>query len=150
MSTTFQNLEHTLLLSISILTTLTLAYNYLGKLCREYFVKRLITIDGLPLLGLTRAEKIKGTAVVCGGRCVSDACSLRMLLIVPSSISGLLTARVCSDHFSHVLLIDPELSEVERTKPSTRIAQYDSLHGKYHHLLDTFAEIIQASNWQAT
>ena len=47
------------------------------------------------------------------------------------SITGLLAARVCSDHFSHVILIDPELSEVERTKPSARIAQYDSLHGMY-------------------
>lgn len=46
------------------------------------------------------------------------------------SISGLLAARVCSDHFAHVIIIDPELTEVERTKASTRIAQYDSLHGK--------------------
>lgn len=52
------------------------------------------------------------------------------LLMAWRSISGLLAARVCSDHFAHVIIIDPELTEVERTKASTRIAQYDSLHGK--------------------
>lgn len=51
-------------------------------------------------------------------------------LTVNASISGLLAARVCSDHFAHVVIIDPELGEVERTKASTRIAQYDSLHGE--------------------
>ncbi|PBL00011.1 hypothetical protein ARMGADRAFT_959754 [Armillaria gallica] len=44
-------------------------------------------------LGSSRApaEKIKCTAVVCGG-----------------SISGLLTARVCRDHFENVLIVEPE------------------------------------------
>lgn len=124
------NLPELLALSISVVIALILAYDVLGKLCRAYFVKRLITVDGLPLLGLKRTKKIRGTAVVCGGRHVSSYRSRYSLLISVSSISGLLTARVCSDHFTDVLIIDPELSEVERTKPSARIAQYDSLHGK--------------------
>ncbi|KAF7794180.1 hypothetical protein EIP86_005311 [Pleurotus ostreatoroseus] len=106
------NLPEILALSVSIVIATIVGFDVLRKLCRAYFVKRLVTVDGLPLLGLKRVKKIQGTAVVCGG-----------------SISGLLTARVCSDHFTDVLIIDPELSEVERSKPSARIAQYDSLHG---------------------
>ncbi|KAI0698024.1 hypothetical protein BC835DRAFT_1413354 [Cytidiella melzeri] len=86
---------------------------------RAYLLKRFTSVSDLPLLGQSRSKKIEGTAVICGG-----------------SISGLLAARVCSDHFTHVVLIDPELSEVERTKPSTRIAQYDSLHGYLTFVLD--------------
>ncbi|KAJ3552545.1 hypothetical protein NM688_g4098 [Phlebia brevispora] len=105
-------LPDVLALSLSAVIAFFSLYSVIGKLCRAYFVKHLITVDGLPLLGLKRAKKIRGTAIICGG-----------------SISGLLAARVCSDHFTDVLIIDPELTEVERTKPSARIAQYDSLHG---------------------
>ncbi|THG95163.1 hypothetical protein EW026_g6443 [Hermanssonia centrifuga] len=94
-------------------------YKLAGKLVHAYLVKRLLTVDGLPLLGVQRGKKIKGTAVICGG-----------------SISGLLSARVCADHFTDVLIIDPELAQVERTKASTRIAQYDSLHGYLTFVLD--------------
>ncbi|GJE94120.1 hypothetical protein PsYK624_102880 [Phanerochaete sordida] len=89
-----------------------LLWRFTGRLLRLYFLRKYTTVDGLPLLGVTRDKKIQGTAVVCGG-----------------SISGILTARVCSDHFTNVIIIDPELTEVVRSKPSTRIAQYDSLHG---------------------
>ncbi|KAI0338097.1 hypothetical protein BDW22DRAFT_810294 [Trametopsis cervina] len=105
-----------LLLALLVLCVL---YPIGGRLIRGYLLRRFTAVDELPLLGVGRAQKMNGTAVVCGG-----------------SISGLLAARVCADHFVNVVLIDPELSEIQRTKPSTRIAQYDSLHGYLTFVLD--------------
>ena len=65
------NLPEILALSVSIVIATIVGFDVLGKLCRAYFVKRLVTVDGLPLLGLKRVKKIQGTAVVCGGRSVS-------------------------------------------------------------------------------
>ncbi|PBK82809.1 hypothetical protein ARMGADRAFT_686101 [Armillaria gallica] len=67
------------------------------------------------------AEKIKGTAVICGG-----------------SVGGLITARVCHDHFEQVVIVEPEAwlndphpqraeSKNQESKRS-RVMQYDSLH----------------------
>ncbi|KAJ7578566.1 hypothetical protein C8J56DRAFT_1016531 [Mycena floridula] len=50
-------------------------------------------INELPRLGTARPkdEKLKGTVVICGG-----------------SIAGLLTARVCVDHFENVIIVEAE------------------------------------------
>ncbi|KAK0501744.1 hypothetical protein EDD18DRAFT_1317883 [Armillaria luteobubalina] len=66
-------------------------------------------------------EKIKGTAVICGG-----------------SIGGLIAARVCHDHFDDVLIVEPETwlnsPDAMRVDPwdqeskRSRIVQYNSLH----------------------
>ncbi|KIY67786.1 hypothetical protein CYLTODRAFT_422234 [Cylindrobasidium torrendii FP15055 ss-10] len=71
-------------------------------------------------LGHERCTKIQGTAVVCGG-----------------SIAGLLTARICRDHFTSVIIVEAEewtsSPEARRKMPQTsnhtrsRISQYDSL-----------------------
>ena len=50
-----------------------LLWRFAGRLVRLYFIRRYTTIEGLPVLGLERDQKIKGTAVVCGGR--SAECS---------------------------------------------------------------------------
>ncbi|KAJ7102596.1 hypothetical protein B0H15DRAFT_340077 [Mycena belliarum] len=61
-------------------------------------------------LGQPRAQrKLPGTAVVCGG-----------------SVAGIVTARICADHFERVVIIDPEIQDSE--KPKTRIAQYNAVH----------------------
>ncbi|KAF8806731.1 hypothetical protein BYT27DRAFT_6607012 [Phlegmacium glaucopus] len=68
---------------------LLLAWNWL----RQQLLAKETAIIDLPLLGNPRAkqDKIKGAAVICGG-----------------SISGLITARVCHDHFERVLIVEPE------------------------------------------
>ncbi|KAF8806733.1 hypothetical protein BYT27DRAFT_7256738 [Phlegmacium glaucopus] len=68
---------------------LLLAWNWLRQ---QLFTKEIAILD-LPSLGNPRRvkDKIKGTAVICGG-----------------SISGLITARVCHDHFERVLIVEPE------------------------------------------
>lgn len=53
------------LLSPLVLITL---WRFIGRLLRGYFIRRYTTIQGLPLLGLKREQKVRGTAVVCGGR----------------------------------------------------------------------------------
>ncbi|KAJ7932282.1 hypothetical protein B0H13DRAFT_2518783 [Mycena leptocephala] len=76
----------------------------------------------LPLLKSRHPNmKIPGTAVICGG-----------------SIAGLLTARVCHDHFERVLIVEAEAwvaSEEGRKMDGwnqklvrSRVAQYASLH----------------------
>ncbi|KIJ36221.1 hypothetical protein M422DRAFT_179637, partial [Sphaerobolus stellatus SS14] len=47
----------------------------------------------LSKLGMPRnkSQRIRGTAVICG-----------------RSIPGLLTARICSDHFENVVIVEPE------------------------------------------
>ncbi|KAJ7930896.1 hypothetical protein B0H13DRAFT_1960599 [Mycena leptocephala] len=66
-------------------------------------------IKELDALGQPRKQKLLGTAVVCGG-----------------SIAGTVVARVLADHFDHVILVDPELLDLE--KPKTRIMQYNATH----------------------
>ncbi|KAF8492268.1 hypothetical protein JB92DRAFT_3147513 [Gautieria morchelliformis] len=70
-------------------------YNAISVFIRTKLRAALTAVDDIPLLGMPRADglKIKGTAVVCGG-----------------SVAGLLTARVCSDHFENVAMIEPEES----------------------------------------
>ncbi|KIJ31551.1 hypothetical protein M422DRAFT_783737 [Sphaerobolus stellatus SS14] len=60
---------------------------------RRRFINSLTIMNDLPKLGLSRDgdKRIRGTAVICGG-----------------SLSGLLAARVCSDHFEHVVIVEPE------------------------------------------
>ncbi|KAF7342312.1 hypothetical protein MVEN_01819600 [Mycena venus] len=43
------------------------------------------------------------------------------------SIAGTVVARVLADHFDRVILVDPELDDMER--PRTRIMQYNAAHG---------------------
>ena len=60
-------------------------------------------------------------------------------LTVPSSIAGLVTARICHDHFERVIIVEPEawLATTEGWEPESepkkraraRILQYQSLHG---------------------
>ncbi|KAK0188408.1 hypothetical protein F5146DRAFT_1055127 [Armillaria mellea] len=67
------------------------------------------------------AQKIKGTAVICGG-----------------SIAGLTAARVCHDHFDDVIIIEPEawLNSADAIRPDSwnqenkrsRVMQYESFH----------------------
>lgn len=44
------------------------------------------------------------------------------------SIAGTVVARVLADHFDHVILVDPELLDLE--KPKTRVMQYNATHGE--------------------
>ncbi|KAF7328344.1 hypothetical protein MVEN_02549900 [Mycena venus] len=75
-------------------------------------------IKELDALGQPRKkQKLVGTAVVCGG-----------------SIAGTVAARVLTDHFERVILVDPELEDTE--KPKTRIMQYNAGHV----LLSLFAD----------
>ncbi|KIJ34442.1 hypothetical protein M422DRAFT_263396 [Sphaerobolus stellatus SS14] len=64
-----------------------------ARVIRRRLIKSLTIIDDLPKLGVSRPpnQRIKGTAVICGG-----------------SISGLLSAKICSDHFDDVIIIEPE------------------------------------------
>ncbi|KAF7330590.1 hypothetical protein MSAN_02459200 [Mycena sanguinolenta] len=63
----------------------------------------------LDILGRPGKHKLPGRAVVCGG-----------------SIAGIITARICADHFEQVIIIDPEIEDPER--PKTRILQYNAAH----------------------
>lgn len=68
----------------------------LGILVRRYvLIPKLTILDEIPQLGKPRKDrtKISGRAVVCGG-----------------SISGLLAAAVCADHFEYVTIVEPDAS----------------------------------------
>nr|GAT61414.1 predicted protein [Mycena chlorophos] len=66
-------------------------------------------IRGLELLGKRSKQQIPGTAVICGG-----------------SVAGILAARVCSDHFEKVLVVDPDMDDPD--KQSSRILQWRAMH----------------------
>ncbi|KAK0489411.1 hypothetical protein IW261DRAFT_413502 [Armillaria novae-zelandiae] len=96
----------------------------LGRTLRQRLLRIQTCINDMYDLGSSRspAEKVKGTAVVCGG-----------------SISGLLTARVCHDHFENVLIVEPEgwlnsddakrVDSWNQENVRSRVMQYDSLQG---------------------
>ncbi|KAJ7074105.1 hypothetical protein C8F01DRAFT_1272423 [Mycena amicta] len=66
-------------------------------------------IRELNLLGRRAKHTIPGTVVICGG-----------------SVAGVLAARICSDHFESIVVVDPEIEDPD--KPRTRIVQSDALH----------------------
>ncbi|KAJ7621135.1 hypothetical protein FB45DRAFT_1092618 [Roridomyces roridus] len=89
---------------------------------RGYLLDKNLGLPDLDYLHKRRPnkKKLRGTAVICGG-----------------SITGLLTARVCHDHFERVLVVEAEAwvaSEEGRkiagydTKPRSRVVQSKSLH----------------------
>ncbi|KAJ4487208.1 hypothetical protein C8J55DRAFT_451707 [Lentinula edodes] len=94
------------------------------RVLRWHFFNRYSGIPEIEKLGTTRSlgQKLDGTAVICGG-----------------SIAGLLAARVCSDFFERVIIVEPEewlTTEDgmrrfgwEQEHKRTRVMQYQSLHG---------------------
>ncbi|KAK0188450.1 hypothetical protein F5146DRAFT_1225237 [Armillaria mellea] len=95
---------------------------YLEHVFRRKQLSRETCILDIDSLGFRVShEKIKGTAVICGG-----------------SIGGLIAARVCHDHFDDVLIVEPEAwlnsPDAMRVDPwnqeckRSRIVQYNSLH----------------------
>ncbi|KIY62533.1 hypothetical protein CYLTODRAFT_383478 [Cylindrobasidium torrendii FP15055 ss-10] len=113
------------------LLTITPALYYGAGLVWECLRRRLIAKYTIwydtPRLGQKRPDdaKIPGAAVICGG-----------------SVGGLFAARVCSDHFERVVIIEPEswlITEDGRRTDSwnqenkrARVMQYNSLHGFQH------------------
>jgi hypothetical protein len=103
----------------------------------------LTAVYDLDDIGRPSDKRIDGNAVICGGRCVIQ--QLYWLYVhPPHSIAGLLTARVCADHFSKVIIIDPEAwliteegmrdrhrqqgSDYMASRKRSRVPQYTSLH----------------------
>ncbi|KAJ4483586.1 hypothetical protein J3R30DRAFT_3698456 [Lentinula aciculospora] len=94
------------------------------RILRQHIFQHHSGIPEIGNLGKTRTlrQKIDGTAVICGG-----------------SIAGLFSARVCSDFFERVVIVEPEewlTSEDgmrrfgwEQEHKRTRVMQYNSLHG---------------------
>ncbi|KAG8945043.1 hypothetical protein FRC03_001829 [Tulasnella sp. 419] len=112
----------------------------LGRLLHRRLRRQLTILDDLPNLGTTQPNKILGCAVVCGG-----------------SVSGLLAARVCSDHFSEVIVVEPESLFDDSGAPHAvdfkrkRVLQYTALHGfqpvnlkVLRQLFPTFDEAVKA------
>ncbi|KIJ31555.1 hypothetical protein M422DRAFT_185693 [Sphaerobolus stellatus SS14] len=108
------------------------AYRALTWTIQRALIRRLTILEDLPLLGKTwdLPQRIKRTAVICGG-----------------SVSGLLTARICSSHFEKVIIVEPEdwLLSQDAIQPDTlaylknkliknrrtRIPQWRIIHGYY-------------------
>ncbi|SJL13850.1 uncharacterized protein ARMOST_17299 [Armillaria ostoyae] len=94
---------------------------YLERALRRLLLKHTCVLDVDTLGRRLHSQKIKGTAVICGG-----------------SIAGLAAARVCHDHFEDVVIVEPETwlssQDAKRTdawnqeNKRTRIMQYRSLH----------------------
>ncbi|KAF9493493.1 hypothetical protein BDN71DRAFT_1450171 [Pleurotus eryngii] len=88
------------------------AWYYYRKVTREWELN-------LSLLGHPRGSKLKQTVVICGG-----------------SIAGLISARVCADHFQNVVIVDPEITKAGQEFAKKRVAQYDSLHAYLTFMVD--------------
>ncbi|KAJ7888063.1 hypothetical protein B0H14DRAFT_1212521 [Mycena olivaceomarginata] len=50
----------------------------------------------------------------------------RLHNVCRGSISGIVAARICGDHFERMIIVDPEIEDLE--KPKTRILQYNAGH----------------------
>ncbi|KAJ7169345.1 hypothetical protein C8R43DRAFT_1060176 [Mycena crocata] len=107
-----------ILSAAALYTTLLVAWHLL----RRHLLNKNVGFGDLDRLNSRpRNKKIPGTAVICGG-----------------SVAGLLTARVCHDHFEKVLVIEAEawVASEEGRKvrgwdqkmPRSRVLQYKSLH----------------------
>ncbi|EJD37355.1 hypothetical protein AURDEDRAFT_188108 [Auricularia subglabra TFB-10046 SS5] len=68
------------------------AYPLLKRGARSYLLRKYTCVLDLEQLGKARkGEKVSGTAAICGG-----------------SVAGLFAARICSDHFERVIVVEPE------------------------------------------
>ncbi|EGN92006.1 hypothetical protein SERLA73DRAFT_191747 [Serpula lacrymans var. lacrymans S7.3] len=121
MSNAFRMLEYaSAILIVSLSSCL-----YLGRRLRQRLYVETTGASDVPYLGQERPEheKLHGTAIICGG-----------------SIAGLLSARICHNHFKRVVIIEPEpwlASEqaqmVEGWKQQhkrSRIVQYHSVQAQ--------------------
>ena len=124
------------------------------RIVRAWAMRKFTVVPDLAKAGTRRAGKLyPGTAVVCGGRCATHApAHCARFSKARRSIGGLLTARVCADHFERVVVVEPEawtftdeardpprdiVRDVEKdsTKYRTvqssrsRVYQYGSIHG---------------------
>ncbi|KAJ7289365.1 hypothetical protein C8J57DRAFT_1493802 [Mycena rebaudengoi] len=90
------------------LTFLSIYWNYVCDLPADW-------IADMDQLGKPQARRIPGTVIVCGG-----------------SITGIVTARICADHFERVIVVDPEIQVIG--KPKTRILQYNASHRTFFFL----------------
>ncbi|EGN96341.1 hypothetical protein SERLA73DRAFT_186050 [Serpula lacrymans var. lacrymans S7.3] len=108
----------------AVLTVCVASCTILARRLRyKAFVEQTCLVD-LPHVADDRTEyhKLDGTVVICGG-----------------SIAGLLTARVCHNHFKRIIIVEPEAwlatDEARKVKAWTqekdrsRIIQYRSLQG---------------------
>ncbi|KZV87020.1 hypothetical protein EXIGLDRAFT_724163 [Exidia glandulosa HHB12029] len=89
------------LAALAVPTCLLASRAYRSYLFRTYTATRDLLSLGKPRAG----GKLSATAVICGG-----------------SLAGLMTARVCSDHFERVIVVEPEawaLSDAAREGPLT-------------------------------
>ncbi|KIY46405.1 hypothetical protein FISHEDRAFT_60376 [Fistulina hepatica ATCC 64428] len=108
---------------------------------RRYLLKKENVILDLQDVRIStgRQSRVRGTAVVCGGRyplfCV-PVCTAHSQPPL-ASIAGLLTARVCHDFFENVIIVEPEawlatpdgsLQTIQTGRTRSRVMQYSSLH----------------------
>ncbi|KAK0459070.1 uncharacterized protein EV420DRAFT_1676791 [Desarmillaria tabescens] len=83
----------------------------IGRAFRRKVLREQTCLLDADNLGVRHAGgKIKDTAVICGG-----------------SVRGLITARVCHDHFEQVVIVEPEAWKEDKR---SRIMQYNSLHSR--------------------
>ncbi|KDQ13717.1 hypothetical protein BOTBODRAFT_33414 [Botryobasidium botryosum FD-172 SS1] len=98
------------LLVLACLLALSAPTLLICRALREYDRRRTTVLADLSSLGRTRASGlIAGTVVIAGG-----------------SIAGIAAARVCSDHFDDVIIIEPD----DCLTPNMRdgVPQYDHMH----------------------
>jgi hypothetical protein len=99
----------------------------------------LTAVHDLDGIGRPSDERIDGNAVICGGRCVIQQLYWLVYAHPSHSIAGLWAARVCADHFSKVIIVDPEAWLVteegmrdrhrqQGSRKRSRVPQYTSLH----------------------
>lgn len=130
---------------------LTLGWRTLGSSLHRFFLKKTTILLDLPNIGQPRpsSRRIKGTAIICGGRYVQSIKHYFHHLPLSHSVAGLLSARVCADHFDEVLIIEPEAwlgseegrtpiydqdglyIQSRRTNTRARVEQYTAPHGTY-------------------
>ncbi|PBK68972.1 hypothetical protein ARMSODRAFT_1038406 [Armillaria solidipes] len=110
---------------------------YLERALRRRLLLKYTCVLDMDTLGRwLPSQKIKGTAVICGG-----------------SIAGLVAARVCHDHFEDVVIIEPEMwlssQDAKRTdawnqeNKRTRIMQYAFLAIGYMSLARLFLNLAE-------
>ncbi|KAF7332605.1 hypothetical protein MKEN_00143300 [Mycena kentingensis (nom. inval.)] len=91
---------------LSILLFATATTSLLGWAWRRACSRPPIWIRQLEQLGKPRDKLLPGTVVICGG-----------------SVAGILSARVCADHFERVLIVEPDIEN-----PGRRISQWSAAH----------------------
>lgn len=126
-------------LALKTIVSVYIAFKIIWAILRWHVVRTTTVLGDLKdlnLPSLSQDQKVQGTAVIAGGRYIpfSYHANTISINVSPSSLSGLVTARILASYFTKVVIVEPETGVPLRGRVGQRAVTH-----KFHDLsIDIF------------